>query len=57
MLFKINDIIILNKKQENGSMLSENDIKKIFEERGVLKQFAVKKEIKDLPEHIDDQGG
>lgn len=38
-------------------MLSENDIRKIFEERGVLKQFGVKKEIKDLPEHIDDQGG
>ncbi|WP_437131241.1 PH domain-containing protein [Peptostreptococcus russellii] len=38
-------------------MLTSEDIKKRFEEIGVLDQFGVKKEVSDLPNHIDDQRG
>lgn len=38
-------------------MLSIEDVKKRFKEVGVLKQFGTKKEVTELPNHIDDENG
>lgn len=38
-------------------MLSVEDVKSRFKEVGVLKQFGTKKEVIELPNHIDDEDG
>lgn len=38
-------------------MLSVEDVKERFKEVGVLKQFGTKKEVAELPNHIDDENG